>query len=171
MSSILKKYNEEKKKLEQRQAQDYNIRDTKLKEDIESSMEVKVSDYKNFKLKSLGMWEESPNIEYSDDFTIENVTKKAGPNYILELPKLIEAQTEIKDKQKKRDRDIYMKYARSFLNEINFTIPDGYSVDGLEALNKEVKNNTGGFISTAKIEGNILKITSKILFRKLFSCQ
>lgn len=39
-----------------------------------------------------------------------------------------------------------MKYARSFLNEINFTIPDGYS-DGLEALNKEVKNNTGGFIS------------------------
>lgn len=49
-------------------------------------MEVKVSDYKNFKLKSLGMWEESPNIEYSDDFTIENVTKKAGPNYILELP-------------------------------------------------------------------------------------
>lgn len=161
MSSILKKYNEEKKKLEQRQAQDYNIRDTKLKEDIESSMEVKVSDYKNFKLKSLGMWEESPNIEYSDDFTIENVTKKAGPNYILELPKLIEAQTEIKDKQKKRDRDIYMKYARSFLNEINFTIPDGYSVDGLEALNKEVKNNTGGFISTAKIEGNILKITSK----------
>jgi hypothetical protein len=77
------------------------------------------------------------------------------------LPKLIEAQTEIKDKQKKRDRDIYMKYARSFLNEINFTIPDGYSVDGLEALNKEVKNNTGGFISTAKIEGNILKITSK----------
>jgi hypothetical protein len=161
MSSILKKYNEEKQKLEQRQAQDYNTRDTKLKEDIESSMEVKVSDYKNFKLKSLGMWEESPNVEYADDFTIENVTKKAGPNYILELPKLIEQQTEVKEKQKQRDRDIYMNYARSFVNEINFTIPDGYSVEGLENLNKEVKNNTGGFIASAKVDGNTLKITTK----------
>jgi hypothetical protein len=54
-----------------------------------------------------------------------------------------------------------MSYARSFTNEINFTIPDGYTVEGLENLNKEVKNNTGGFISTAKVEGNILKITTK----------
>ncbi|HRH67114.1 MAG TPA: hypothetical protein PLU53_12505, partial [Bacteroidia bacterium] len=161
MSSILKRYNEEKKKLEQRQAQDYNARDTKLKEDIESSMEVKVSDYKNFKLKSIGMWEESPNNEYSDEFTIENVTKKAGPNYMLELPKLIEQQTEIKEKQLKRDRDIYMNYARSFLNEINFTIPEGYTAEGLESLNKSVTNSTGGFVSTAKVEGNILKITTK----------
>ena len=161
IGGILKQYNKEKQKLEQRLTQDYNERDKKLKDDVESSMNVKVGDYKNFKLKTIGMWVETPNTEYSDEFNIENLTKKAGPNYILELPKLIEKQTEITEKQKKRDRDIYMSNARTFVNEINFTIPEGYSVEGLENLNKDVKNSTGGFISTAKVEGNVLKITSK----------
>lgn len=161
IGGILKQYNKEKQKLEQRLTQDYNERDKKLSADVESSMNVKVAEYKNFKLKTIGMWVETPNTEYADEFTIENVTKKAGPNYILELPKLIEKQTEITEKQKQRTRDIYMSNARSYSNEINFTIPDGYTVEGLENLNKEVKNNTGGFISTAKVEGNILKITAK----------
>lgn len=161
IGGILKQYNKEKLKLEQRITQDYNERDKKLKDDIEGSMSVKVGEYRNFKLKTIGMWAETPNTEYSDEFNIENLTKKAGPNYILELPKLIEKQTEITEKQKKRDRDIYMSYARSFVNEIYFTIPDGYTVEGLENLNKEVKNSTGGFISTATVEGNVLKITSK----------
>ncbi|HNP49690.1 MAG TPA: DUF3857 domain-containing protein, partial [Bacteroidia bacterium] len=156
ISSILKKYNKEKDKLEQRLTQDYNQRDERLKADIESSMEVKVAEYKNFNLKNIGMWENAPNLEFSDEFTVENIIKKAGPNYIIEIPKLIEQQVEIKDKQLKRDRDIYMNYARSFINEINFTIPDGYTVEGIEALNKEVKNSTGGFISKARIEGKTL---------------
>jgi hypothetical protein len=161
IGTLLKQYNKEQEKLQQRMSQDYNDRDKKIKDDIESSMEVKLSEYKNFKLKSIGMWDYAPYTEYMDDFTIENMTKKAGPNYILELPKLIEKQTEITDKQKERTRDIYMSNARSFINEISFTIPEGYTVEGLEALNKDVHNETGGFISTAKVEGNVLKITSK----------
>ncbi len=161
IGGLLKQYNKEKEKYEQRLTQDYNERDKKLKDDIESSMNVKVAEYKNFKLKTIGMWDYAPNTEYTDEFTIENLTKKAGPNYILELAKLIEKQTEITDKQRTRDRDIYMNNARKFVNVINFTIPEGYTVEGLENLNKEVKNSTGGFKCTAVVEGNTLKITTE----------
>lgn len=161
VGGIIKNYNKEKEKLEQRMAQDYNERDQKLKDDVESSMEIKVKDYKNFQLKTIGMWPETPNTEYSDEFTTENLIKKAGPNYILELPVLIERQTEVKEKDKARDRAIYMNYARSFINEINFTIPDGYVVEGIENLNKKVENSTGGFESTATVEGNVLHIVTK----------
>jgi hypothetical protein len=160
IGSILKQYNKEQEKLQQRLTQDYNERDQRLKDDVESSMSVKVSDYKNFKLKSIGMWDYAPFTEYMDEFTLESMTKKAGPNYILELPKLIEKQTEIEAKQRTRSKDIYMNYARSYNNEINFTIPEGYAIEGIENLNKDVHNETGGFISTAKVEGNILKITT-----------
>jgi hypothetical protein len=161
IGGILKQYNKEQEKLQQRLTQDYNERDQKLKDDIESSMSVKVSEYKNFKLKSIGMWDETPYNEYRDEFTLENMTKKAGPNYILELPKLIEKQTEITEKQRTRTQDIYMNYARSYVNEISFKIPEGYTIEGIENLNKDVQNETGGFVSTAKVEGDMLKITSK----------
>ncbi|MCW3085060.1 MAG: hypothetical protein JWP12_2426 [Bacteroidetes bacterium] len=161
IGGLLKQYNKEKEKYEQRLTQDYNERDKKLKDDVESSMNVKVAEYKNFKLKTIGMWDYAPNTEYTDEFTIENLTKKAGQNYILELAKLIEKQTEITDKQRTRDRDIYMNNARKFVNVINFTIPEGFTVEGLENFNKEVKNSTGGFKCTAVVEGNILKITTE----------
>lgn len=161
IGGILKQYNKEKEKLAQRMTQDYNERDKNIKEDIEKSMEIKVKEYKNFQLKSVGMWPESPDNVYNDEFTTENLIKKAGPNYILELPVLIERQTEVTEKDKKRDRAIYMNYARSFVNEINFTIPEGYTVEGIENLNKKVENSTGGFESSATLEGNVLHIKAK----------
>jgi hypothetical protein len=148
-------------KLEQQKAQDYNARDRKVKQDIEEAFSSKVNQYKNFQLKSIGMWDETPYTEYRDEFTLENMTKKAGPNYILELPKLIEKQTEITAKQRTRTQDIYMSYARTYVNKISFKIPEGYTIEGIENLNKDVQNETGGFVSTAKVEGDMLRITSK----------
>lgn len=157
LGGIIKDYNKEKKKFEQRMAQDYNDRDDRMKSDIESSMEVKVSDYK-LTVKNIGMWPTKPDTEYDDTFTLENITKKAGPNTILELGKLIEKQTEVKPEQMTRTRDVYMDYARAFLQELTFTIPNGYTVEGLEAFNKNVVNDAGGFISSATVAGNILTI-------------
>lgn len=55
-----------------------------------------------------------------------------------------------------------MAYPRSFNYQITLNIPDGYTVAGLDKLNKSVDNETGAFISTAKLEGNQLIIkTSK----------
>lgn len=165
LGGIIKDYNKEKKKFEQRMAQDYNDRDDRLKHDIETSMDVKVSDYK-LTLKNIGMWPNKPDTEYDDVFTLENITKKAGPNTILELGKLIEKQTDLKPEQLTRTRDIYMDYARSFVQEMTFTIPAGYTIDGLEAFNKNVVNDAGGFISSATLTGNTLTLKTNKYYNK-----
>ncbi|MBI3518884.1 MAG: DUF3857 domain-containing protein [Bacteroidetes bacterium] len=161
-NKVLKEYQEEKAKYEQRKSQDYNQREEKIKKSIEDDGDMVVSGYKDFKLISPGMWIENPFCEYSDAFVVENICKKAGNNYLLELPKLIEQQTEFdEEEEKNRTQDVYMDYARSYLYIIEFEIPEGYTVEGYEALNKKYDTPFGGFESTVKIEGNKLIISTK----------
>ena len=167
MRDIIKDYNKEKIKYEQRITQDYNDRDTRLTKDIENDLDVKVSAYK-LTLKNPGMWDSSPKVIYQDEFTAENLTKKAGPNLILELGRLIEQQTTIKDEQKNRRVDVYMDYPRSYVHEFTLAIPDGYKVEGLENFNSKVENATGGFVSTATLEGNKLVIKARKYYLKNF---
>ncbi|MES2733022.1 MAG: DUF3857 domain-containing protein [Bacteroidota bacterium] len=158
---LLKEYNKEKDKFEQRLTQDYNDRDTRIKNDLEEELDAKLSNYKNLSIKSIGMWCDTPNTEYSDEFTLEGLTKKAGPNLIFELGRLIEKQTEIKDEQKNRTRDIYMDYPRSYSHEISFTIPEGYTIEGIDNLNKKTETSLGGFVSSALVKDKKLLITTK----------
>lgn len=87
-----------------------------------------------------------------------NLIKKAGDKYLIEIGKILTSQIEIDQKEKDRKNNIYMIYPRSFENEIILEIPAGYSVSGLEKLNKKVENETGGFTSSAEIKGNQLVI-------------
>lgn len=161
MKGILKDFNKEKAKYEQRLTQDYNERDERIKKDLETQLEAKVIEYKNLNIKNIGMWDTAPNTEYTDEFTLENLTKKAGGNLIVEIGKLIEKQTEVKEDQTKRTRDIYMAFPRSFSHEISFEIPEGYKVEGLENLNKKAENATGGFASSASVLNNVVVIKTK----------
>ncbi|WP_333820054.1 DUF3857 domain-containing protein [Ohtaekwangia sp.] len=161
IGGILKDFNKEKTKYSQRLTQDYNERDERIKKNLEEELEAKVVEYKNLNIKTIGMWQDTPNTEYSDEFVLENITRKAGGNVIIELGKLIEKQTEIKEDQKIRTRDIYMAYPRSFNHEIIFTVPEGYTVEGIDAFNKKVENKTGGFVSTARVDGNKLTVKSR----------
>lgn len=166
IGGILKDFNKEKSKYSQRLTQDYHERDERIKSEIEGELDAKVVDYKNLKIKNIGMWSDAPDTEYSDEFTLEKLTKKAGNNIIVELGKLIEKQTEITEQQKIRAREINMAYARSYNYEITFTVPDGYTVEGLENLNKKNENETGGFVSTASLTGNTLNIKTKKYYTK-----
>jgi hypothetical protein len=114
------------------------------------------------------MWDSSPKLVFTDEFTVENLTKKAGPNLILELGRLIEQQTTIKEEQKGRTVDVYMDYARSFSHEFVLTIPDGYTVEGVENFNSKVENATGGFVSSAVVEGKKLIIKAKKYYMKSY---
>lgn len=170
MKGILKEFNREKEKYEQRVTQDYDERNERIKKDLETQLEAKVTDYKNLSIKNIGMWNDAPDTEYTDEFTLENLTKKAGGNLIVEIGKLIEKQTDVKEEQKVRTRDIYMAFPRSFNHEITFIVPEGYKVEGLENLNKKIENPTGGFISAASVTNNIVTIkTSKYYRRSVYT--
>jgi hypothetical protein len=168
MRGILKEFNKEKLKFEQRLTQDYHDRDERIKKEIESELDAKVTEYKDLKVHSVGMWDDKPQVDYSDTYIIENLSKKVGPNVMIDLGKLIDTQTEVKEDQKKRSRDVYMPYARSFTNNITLQIPEGYKVEGLENLAIKVENETGGFISTAKAEGNTVVISTRKYYTRNF---
>jgi hypothetical protein len=86
--------------------------------------------------------------------------KRAGENYLVEIGKMLTSQVEIEKKEKERKNNVYLPYPRSFENEIIFEIPAGYTVSGLEKLNKKVTNSTGGFTSSSRIEGNKLIVNT-----------
>ena len=54
-----------------------------------------------------------------------------------------------------------MEYPKSIRNIINFTIPAGYKVVGIQNLNSNIDNAVGTFAVQATVEGNTLNILVK----------
>jgi len=120
-------------------------------------------------IKNTGRFGSKVPLVYEENFVIKNnLIKKAGENYIIEIGKLITSQVEIDKKEKERKNNVYMAFPRMFENEIAFEIPAGYAVSGIEKLNKKVENETGNFISEAKINGNKLVIKTTKSYKNYF---
>lgn len=140
----------------------------KQKEKFENSAKVEYSvedieDY-TYAISNTGRYALNDNFVYSESFKAKNaLIKKAGPNYIIEIGKLIGGQIDLEEKERTRTADVNVSNARSFDYNITFNIPEGYTVAGIDKLNKSVDNETGAFISTAVIDGNqlIIKTTKQ----------
>lgn len=116
------------------------------------------------KITSTGRFGENSPFAYQEDFKIENnLLKKAGNNSIVEIGKILTSQIEIDKKELERKNNIYMPFPRRIENEIVFEIPKGYTVSGIEKLNKKVENTTGKFTSIANLNENqlIIKIVKQ----------
>jgi hypothetical protein len=120
-----------------------------------------IDTYDSFNLISDGREKDSTDLVFNESFKIKDLVKKVGPNYIANVGMLIEKQTNIKDTELNRSSDIYYNYPLSSNYQITVNIPAGYKVDGLDKLNVNVTNATGGFISTASVNGSKLTITTK----------
>lgn len=110
-------------------------------------------------ITNTGRYSDNSPFSYDEEFVIKNnLIKKAGENYIVEIGKMLTNQVEIDKKETDRKNNVYMPFPRAFENEIVFEIPSGYKISGLEKLNKNVQNSTGEFISTAVLKDNKLTI-------------
>ncbi len=138
------------------------------KKDITEEFGFEIEDYTN-SIINTGRFGTKTPLSVNENFVIKkDLIKKAGNNYILEIGKILTKQVEITKKEKDRKNNIYSPYPRSYENEIVFEIPTGYTVSGIEKLNKKVQNETGEFISTAKIEGNKLSIKTSKKYNKYY---
>ncbi len=139
-----------------------DIQKENLKTAISEEFGFEIED-NTLEIKNTGRFGSKEPFEYTEEFTIKNnLIKKAGENYVLEIGKILTSQVELDKKEKDRKNNIYMPFPRTIDNEIIFEIPTGYTVSGLDKLNKNVVNNTGGFTSKASLSGNKLVIkTSK----------
>ncbi|WP_298501896.1 hypothetical protein [uncultured Maribacter sp.] len=132
-----------------------------IEEQTEDQYDFSVEDHE-FTIANTGRYGVKQPLVLEEKFNItEHLIKKAGPNYLIEIGKLIGGQVTLTEEEKNRTNNIYMNFPRSFVNEIEFTIPSGYVVGALDKLNISVENETGGFISTATVEDSILKIRTE----------
>jgi hypothetical protein len=137
--------------------------ETKVQEYLkkEAGDEYEVAEYKSYEVKSMGRTRGDETFMIEEIFSAKNMVNKAGRNYSRNLGSLIGGQVELKDKDRTRQNDIDMDYAKTITTEINFTIPDGYTVEGLDDLNMNIDNPSMSFISKTSQEGKVIKVTVK----------
>jgi hypothetical protein len=157
-----------KKKTKARYRKEYNALIDKLKKRQKDILYRSLSaEYDDFKIEeenavtvlNTGRYGNDQPFAYEQTFQSKNqLVKKAGKNYLFEVGKLIGGQVSVTQDEIDRKKDIHLPFPKSYENNIFITIPEGYKVVGLDKLNKNVSNETGGFKSSATVEGNVLKI-------------
>ncbi|MBS1535454.1 MAG: DUF3857 domain-containing protein [Bacteroidetes bacterium] len=144
------------------------IKEDKIKEMVNDAVFSKV----DIDLKSHSFSNKEYKYNYGSDhpFTIdtdvvikESWVENAGKNYLVSLGKVLGEQTNLyQETDRRQDIDLY--YPKKYIHSIVFEIPPGYTVKNAEQLkmHKELKDAqnkvVGSFDSTAKVEGNQLKI-------------
>lgn len=115
------------------------------------------------------------NYELEKPFTInteikvkESWIENAGKNNLITIGKVLGKQTSL-HQETDRTNPIVLSYPKKNINYINLNIPTGYTIKNLSNLvfNKEIKNGNeviGLFKSSAKIDGNIVKIEAEELY-------
>lgn len=123
--------------------------------------------YEQFKLVSSGRTDHKPWMEYNETFTLKpEYIKKAGKKLLLNIPGFIGSQLQIKGEERIRTNDVDVTYPRQLNWEINFTIPNGYTLDGLQNLNTAVDNEAGTFSSIATVSNGIMTLKIKKVYKQ-----
>jgi hypothetical protein len=124
-------------------------------------LEQEVTEIKDYKVNNLGVRHTAPDFVYSSSFNLGGLVKKAGNNIIVEIGKIQGQPLVIKQEQRKRDIDVYMPFARSIEYNLELEIPDGYTAEGIAALNKKVENESGFFTVEANATDKLVTVKIK----------
>jgi hypothetical protein len=125
-----------------------------------------VVSYDNFTIITDGRTFNKQELRYTESFVLSDLTRKAGNNYLVSVPGLMGGQVQIRPEDRQRKFDADVRYPKTFVWDISYTIPAGYTVKGLADLNQLVENETGAFVTKAVIEGNVLKLNIKKVYKQ-----
>jgi hypothetical protein len=125
-----------------------------------------VLSYDNFSLITDGRTFNKQELKYSETFVLGDLTRKAGKNYLVSVPGLMGGQVQVKPEDRQRKYGVDLRYPHVLSWDISYTFPPGYAVKGLADLNQNVENEIGSFSSKANVEGNVLKLTIKKVYKQ-----
>lgn len=136
-----------------------------VKNNVFSDIDVDVQKY-NFENKEYknNYVPEKPFTINADIKVKESWIENAGKNNLITIGKVLGKKISL-HQEIDRINPIMLSYPKKNINYINLNIPTGYSVKDVSNLtfNKEIKNDNkeiiGSFKSSAKVEGNTVKIT------------
>lgn len=103
---------------------------------------------------------------YVVDYTMGGMVKRAGNNLVVSVGELVGQQKHIEGNARKRDCDVFHPFPCTYTTEISLQIPAGYKVakESLSGLTANIDNAAASFSSSARVEGNTLKVS----FRKVY---
>jgi hypothetical protein len=136
-----------------------------MKKNLERTF-AHVVKYDEFLMITDGRSFANQELKYSEKYVLGDLGRRAGNHYLISVPGLMGGQVQVKPENRTRQFDIDVRNPRTILWDIRFTIPQGYVVKGLPDLNVNVDNETGQFTTQATIEGNILKLNIKKVYRQ-----
>lgn len=139
----------------QREAQQDNF-----KQEIADYADSKPVSVGECKMLSMGNKSINDAFVYETNYTMDGYVKKAGPNLIVSVGKLIGSQLTVEGKDRKRSADIHRSAPITIEHDIYLTIPNGYQVsaESLAQLNTSVSNDCATFKAKAGTEGNQLHL-------------
>ena len=131
--------------------------------------EMEVDKYENFELLKDGRYGDTAFLQYIEKFTLKKLLSKAGRSYIFEVGKLIGDQIKLEQEElTSRHVDIWISNPRTIENTMTISIPTGFTVDAIQDLNMNIDNESGAFISSAKVDGDKLIISAQKIYKKNF---
>ena len=151
-------------KLRVRKKEDKTRKLEYMKEALEDEDNT-ISSYSDFTLGADGRNWRKQELSYTNKFVLSDMVKIAGDNLLVSVPGLIGDQLFVSQDERKRDVDAYMSFPRSLRNIVNFTIPAGYKVVGVQNLNMNIENETGAFAVQASVEGSTLNLLVKKIYK------
>ncbi len=160
-----RKYIEDRKELEAEQEK--KLEDV-FKEELNGYYTTYPKEITAYQVLQLGVTSLKPDFISEVTYKQEGLVQKAGPNYILNVGKLIGDHLDLKGEERERDVDIYIPSARSFDYIIQIQIPEGYVVDNIKDLNQQLDNIAGSFKASVAQEGQQLNVTVSKVYKKAF---
>jgi hypothetical protein len=146
-----------KQRVDYKSQRSYNHR-KRLKERVSLEFDFAIDSVHNFGISKTGRFAEQPTFEYSFSADTRDLVRRAGPNYLISVGKLIEKQTNPKDEGEKRHYDAYLPFPQQLTYHVELSIPPGYSVQGTDKLNKSIDNALGTFTAAASVADSRLVI-------------
>lgn len=136
-----------------------------MKDQMEGDLGVSVN-YKDFQVVTEGRSFKKPELMYKETAQVGEKIRKAGKKLLINLPGLMGGQLQIRKDERTRNFDIDVRHPRQLKWQINMTIPAGYALEGVEELKTNVDNETGSFITSAKVENNTLTIDIQKIYKQ-----
>ena len=139
--------------------EEYKTREPEyVKESLQSEFRQQVANVR-FTLLSDGRTQKNSTLTFRDEFELTDLVRTAGKKYLVNLAGLTGSQLQIKKEERSRKYDIDVRSPKTYIWNIQFKIPAGYTAEGLTELSKKIDNEAGSFTCTAKEENGSVMIS------------
>ena len=113
-----------------------------------------VSEMKDYGVDCIGFRADSTQFKMHATYKVDGLLKKAGPDMVLSVGRLISTQRKIEGTDRERTDDIVYEFTALNANyDVEVELPEGYTVtpESLQSLNVRVSNACGTFQTKAEV--------------------